>query len=184
MSKPDRWWVRELISVCDPISLDPIRTLRHPPFELRADPAAAHNSPDSDWYDGQLLASYLVSTGNFTHPMSRRELTRAECAALDAYLKENRLCVAKVAAAFDIRDDYKKPGGAPGSRLHDMRTEADAVLQSLFAASSMRHTSNARAAARPSQASVSADGNMRIVDDDRVPSHATQHAASSGRASD
>ena len=82
MSKPDRWWVRELISVCDPISLDPIRTLRHPPFELRADPAAAHNSPDSDWYDGQLLASYLVSTGNFTHPMSRRELTRAECAAL------------------------------------------------------------------------------------------------------
>jgi hypothetical protein len=128
MSKPDRWWVRELISVCDPISLDPIRTLRHPPFELRADPAAAHNSPDSDWYDGQLLASYLVYTGNFTHPMSRRELTRAECAALDAYLKENRLCVAKVAAAFDIRDDYKKPGGAPGSRLHDMRTEADAVV--------------------------------------------------------
>ena len=35
-----RWWTRELASVCDPISLEPIRAMRYPPFCLRADPEA------------------------------------------------------------------------------------------------------------------------------------------------
>ena len=35
------------------------------------------------WFDGHILANYLVSTAKFTHPISRRALTRAECGALD-----------------------------------------------------------------------------------------------------
>ena len=50
-TRPPRWWVRELASVQDPISLDPIRTLRYAPFELRANYESGGHS-DSDWYDG------------------------------------------------------------------------------------------------------------------------------------
>ena len=57
MARGDRWWIRELASVYDPISLEPIRTLKYPPFQLRADPEAAREAPDSDYYDGQLLAN-------------------------------------------------------------------------------------------------------------------------------
>ena len=66
-------WLTE----CDPISLEPLRLLRYPPFECRADLSLSH-CVASDWFDGRVLASYLVSTGNFTHPISRRELTRAD----------------------------------------------------------------------------------------------------------
>ena len=36
MARPPRWWVRELASTVDPISLDPIAELEYPPFELSA----------------------------------------------------------------------------------------------------------------------------------------------------
>ena len=77
MQKPDRWWVRELAEVVDPISLDPIRTMRHPPFELRAEVDNSHR--DSDWFDASVLASYLVSTGNFSAPASLAPPNSGSC---------------------------------------------------------------------------------------------------------
>eukprot|EP00302_Diacronema_sp_CCMP2436_P010145 CAMPEP_0179904604 /NCGR_PEP_ID=MMETSP0982-20121206/42013_1 /TAXON_ID=483367 /ORGANISM="non described non described, Strain CCMP 2436" /LENGTH=270 /DNA_ID=CAMNT_0021804483 /DNA_START=35 /DNA_END=845 /DNA_ORIENTATION=- len=75
-----RFWWRSLTDV-DPITLEPLKRLRYPPFPLRAD---AHVCT---WFDGHVLGTYLISTGNFTHPLSRRELTREDCVQLDAYLE-------------------------------------------------------------------------------------------------
>ena len=83
-----RWWTAPAYATLeDPISLEPIRALRYPPFSLVADPSLPHWT-SSDYFDGQTLAAYLVNTGNFSHPISRRDLTRDECRALDAYLRE------------------------------------------------------------------------------------------------
>ena len=66
-SKP-RWW-KKLTDV-DPISLEPLRQLKVAPFDLTVD------GTRSSFFDGKMIATYLVSTGKFEHPISRRELTR------------------------------------------------------------------------------------------------------------
>ena len=179
-TRTGKWWLRELAGVCDPISLDPIRTLKYPPFELRSDLRPNQKvHDDSDFYDGAVLANFLVSTGNFFHPISRRELTREECAALDAYLKENRLPGGSVVAAYDQREAYKAGTPPSGSQFATLRAEADMILQSLFANSSARRMVGATsAAARQAGEAVSTDGNMSIVDDDQRPSHMATSTAS------
>lgn len=69
-----KWWQR-LDDAVDPISLDPISDLNYPPFELLND----GSSEQTTFFDGQILAHYLVSTGNFAHPITRRDLTLKEC---------------------------------------------------------------------------------------------------------
>ena len=86
-----RWWTQGPIArMCDPITLEPIRILHHPPFQCRADPSLPHDT-ESDWFDGRGLAAWMVSSRKFTHPTSRREITRDEALALDAYLMEHDL---------------------------------------------------------------------------------------------
>lgn len=82
-----RYWWRTLTD-SDPITLEPLKRLRYPPFELRASETVA------TLFDGRVLATYLISTGNFVHPISRRELTREDCLALDQYLTANRCVLA------------------------------------------------------------------------------------------
>ena len=83
-----RWWTAPAYAALeDPISLEPIRALRYPPFSLVADPSLPHWT-SSDYFDGRTLAAYLVNTGNFSHPISRRDLARRG-RALDAYLREH-----------------------------------------------------------------------------------------------
>ena len=189
-----QWWHRELAAVCDPISLDPLRTLKYPPFELRADPGRScrdaslpNGTPDADFYDGKLLASYLVSTGNFTHPISRRDLGRPECVQLDQYMVAHRLGKPQVAAAFEHKEEYKKNPQetpdplSPAGRVAGLRAEADAVLQALFAGASSRRTANAHRGA--SQPGYSVEGNMTMVDDDETAGHgATREAHVFGAA--
>ena len=43
------------------------------------------------FFDGAVLATYLVSTATFCNPMTRTPLTRDDCRALDEYLLENGL---------------------------------------------------------------------------------------------
>ncbi len=50
-----------------------------------------------------MLANYLVSTGRFTHPVSRRPLTRADCERLDAHVRQHALGPASVAEVFDAQ---------------------------------------------------------------------------------
>ena len=66
------WW--KSIQDDDPISLERICELSYPPFQL-----------DSCYFDGKVLAHFLVSTANFINPMNRRPLLRDECLLLDRY---------------------------------------------------------------------------------------------------
>ncbi|KAL3906826.1 MAG: hypothetical protein SGPRY_010402, partial [Prymnesium sp.] len=168
-----RWWAHSLSAQDDPISLEPLRTLAYPPFQLLADPLLAH-ATNSDWFDGKVLASYLISTGSFYHPISRRELDRGECEELDRYLREYNLGKPAVTEAFDNKEAYKQADGVPpDSRVYALRAEAEMVLHSLFRASSNRRDERARSSRqRHDDVAVRRDGNMTLVDDDQHPSHA------------
>ena len=170
MSK--RWWLTELATEEDPISLEPLRKLRYPPFRLRADPELPH-WVSADWFDGKVLASYLISTGQFNHPISRRALTRDECAALDSYLSEHQLGEAHVELVFRHvkRNVDSATASSATSHVARLRAGAATVLGSLFGTepTSTRAASSSSAASR--------DGNLTIVDDDMRPSHQPVTAA-------
>ena len=55
--------------------------MRVPPFYLPTDPELKHRT-GSDWFDGRLLASYFVATGQFVHVTLRIEPSTASLATL------------------------------------------------------------------------------------------------------
>ena len=116
-SKPN-WWRK--LTDCDPISLEPLRRLRMPPFNLATD----EEQQRACWFDGKLLANYLISSGSFLHPISRRSLTSDDCLKLDAHLVEHRLGKPGVKHAFDHVEDYKKQQ-SPENQVLRMQAEAD-----------------------------------------------------------
>ena len=59
-----------------------------------------------------VLGSYLVSSGNFLHPTSRRLLAREECARLDTFIRRHRLGRPCVATAFDHAQTQAQLQGA------------------------------------------------------------------------
>ena len=154
------------------VSLEPLRKLRTPPFQLRADPSFQHRT-GGDYFDGRVLASYFVSTGRFTHPVSRRPIERAECQELDAHLVTRGL-EAQVVHAFDHREAYN--AHTSGGRLARLRAEAESVMRAIFATPSptsrVVRPSHEVATSRHGTA-FRRDGNLLMVDDDAVPSHAT-----------
>lgn len=182
-----RFWWRSLTDV-DPITLEPLKRLRYPPFPLRADATVC------TWFDGHVLGTYLISTGNFTHPLSRRELTREDCAALDAYLVQHRcarpprrlraarphsppppprpapparrLGKADVTTAYDNREDYNKTPTRE-NRVAMLQAAATDLLTSLFASASARGRPAAEASDGSSAAERAAADAARAVD----PSH-------------
>ena len=123
-TKPN-WWRK--LTDCDPISLEPLRRLRVPPFNLVTD-----EQQRACWFDGKLLANYLISSGSFLHPISRRSLTGDDCSQLDAHLVEHKLGKPGVKHAFDHAEDYKKEQ-SPENQVLRMQAEANAVLRSLYA---------------------------------------------------
>lgn len=56
-----------------------------------------------NYFDGKVLSRYLVSTGKFSHPVSRRALSRGECELLDDYMREHSLGEAAVVHAYDLK---------------------------------------------------------------------------------
>ena len=52
MAQEPAWWTTMLPDALDPITLEPLAALEHPPFELRAD---LNYSSASDWFDGRTL---------------------------------------------------------------------------------------------------------------------------------
>lgn len=123
-SKP--FWWRKLTD-CDPISLEPLRKLRVEPFELSADDEGVHAS----WFDGRLLSTYLVSSGNFSHPISRRELTKEDCQRLDAHLRKYHLGKPIVEYSFNHKADYKQ-SASPENQVRQLQQEAARLLESLY----------------------------------------------------
>ena len=165
MASSSRWWVRELATVEDPISLEPLRTLRYPPFQCKADLELTHRT-SSDYFDGHVLAMYLVSTASFLHPISRRDLMRDECVALDEYCTQHGLCGAHVTKVYDCAKDPTK-----NASVAMMQAQAEDVLQSLFG-----HRAEARALRRtaaPREEPFVGDSGLSVVDDDLRPSHGT-----------
>ncbi len=56
------------------------------------------------FFDGPILAHYLVSSRTFIHPISRRPLIRSECVLLDTH--NSRYSMApNVAEAYDHKQD-------------------------------------------------------------------------------
>ncbi|EKX33187.1 hypothetical protein GUITHDRAFT_120629 [Guillardia theta CCMP2712] len=91
------WW-RNLKDEEDVISLEPLKKLKYEPFELPS------SSEKIYWFDGRVLANYLVSSANFVHPVSRRPLERKEVVELDAYLERNKCGKACVTHVYDQKD--------------------------------------------------------------------------------
>jgi hypothetical protein len=124
-AKGGRWW--ESLSEEDPISLEPLAELNYPPFPLLND----DESRVATHFDGRVLAHYLVSTGTFQHPITRRDLTHAECGSLDAYLAQHKLGEGRVAEAQTRKEEYKPD--AEGNRgALGLQVEASTLLEALF----------------------------------------------------
>ena len=130
-SKP-RWW-KKLTDV-DPISLEPLRQLKVAPFDLTVD------GTRSSFFDGKILATYLVSTGQFVHPISRRELTRDDALRLDEHLRSTRTGKPCVTHAFDHQEDYKKKDD-PENVVRQLQAEASELLRLLYTSQQARSSS-------------------------------------------
>jgi len=104
----------------DPISLEPLSELRYPPFNL---PIDADDGNHAELYDARVLSNYLVSSGNFSHPTSRRPLQRAECQRMDTFIRRHRLGRPCVTASFDHQAADSNDGAAGSGRPVDSAVE-------------------------------------------------------------
>ena len=88
-------------------------------------------------FDGRVLAYYLVSTLQFIDPYNRRDLTRGELQALDAYLELHRLGNAGVVEAYDDKGVTLSTAGRAAQsatgRAEILQQEARSILGSFFA---------------------------------------------------
>lgn len=131
-----RCWWHSLTDFDDPISLEPISQLQYPPFEIQSDSGDASASGRSaiNYFDGNILASYIVSTSNFINPLSRQPLNRDDCLRLDNYLKQHELACVGVTEAYDLFQHVGSGGRcATGTgRSDQLRREAALMFRSLF----------------------------------------------------
>ena len=98
------WW--HGLDGDDVISLEPLCELAYEPFSLPASGGEVGASVDAyNYFDGKILSRYLISSGNFVHPVSRRPLARAECERLDSYMQLHGLGNAGVTHVFDLKAD-------------------------------------------------------------------------------
>ena len=136
------WW--RTLEEDDLISLEPLAELPYAPFELAADCSASINA--NRFFDGQVLAHYLVSSLNFVHPANRRPLSLDECARLDAYLAHHGLPPADVARAMQLREATlaQRASDADREAVLALREEANAILQSLYLRSSSSSSTRRR----------------------------------------
>lgn len=145
-----RWWSK--LRGSDPITLDPLRKLNAAPFKLKA----GEGSRVCHYFDAEVLAQYLVSSGQFCHPITRRPLSRKECGALDKHLKSSGLdACAIVTRKYDLVLEQKKKEeangdaqGAPSTdeeRRSNREEEARELLEQLYVEGPTRQTRTRRA---------------------------------------
>jgi len=130
-----QWW--HSLTDVDPISLEPLSDLPHPPFSLA-----------NQRFDGIVLTHYILTTGCLLNPLSRVKLSRPDCLRLDRYVNKH-LSMHTAAlnhagrAVTDLYDLQNKPGSAAAKtasdepdtvadRMRVRRAEAATILQSLF----------------------------------------------------
>eukprot|EP00804_Cyclotella_cryptica_P025345 CCRYP_012443-RD/>CCRYP_012443-RD protein AED:0.12 eAED:0.12 QI:268/1/1/1/1/0.66/3/4084/973 len=87
-------------------------------------------------FDGFVLAGYLTRTLQFINPYNRRDLTRAELAALDAYMAVHKLGNAGVVQAYDEKGVTLSTAGVAGQtadgRAEILQQEARAIRNAFF----------------------------------------------------
>ncbi|KAL7452170.1 hypothetical protein ACHAWC_003889, partial [Mediolabrus comicus] len=87
-------------------------------------------------FDGRALANYVVSELQFIDPFNRRDLTRPELQALDAYLAVHKLGAAGVVEAYDDNGTTISTAGAqaqtPGGRALMLQQRAQAIRDLLY----------------------------------------------------
>jgi len=146
-----RWWAS--IKDVDPITLNPLSELAHPPFEL------IPNASKKILFDPVALKEYFLASGNFSHPITREPISRADCARLDAHLRYNGLGDG-VAKAFDsVAHVSASQPGLPVT----MRREGGLVAGRLFEYPPLLRSQAARGA---EQRTVVHQGAVNIIDDD------------------
>eukprot|EP00978_Attheya_sp_CCMP212_P014759 scaffold37786_cov37-Attheya_sp.AAC.1 len=126
-------------------------------------------------FDGRSLAYYLVSQLQFIDPLNRRDLTRDELLALDAYLKRHGFVkAAKVVEAYDAHGVTVSRAGVagqtPAGRAQLLQQEAQALLGSLYQTTT---TQPRRIPPTPRDTDygiyVADEGGMVMIDDDENP---------------
>lgn len=128
------WW-HALNEEC-PITLELLSTLPYPPFSLCS-------GAITSYFDGLALASYIVSRGIFQNPLTREDLTMADCRRLDEYLEtycyntpHQPLSTSRkisVAEAFALRSLVQVDQvHQSASRAQALRSTATAALAGLF----------------------------------------------------
>ena len=124
-----------------PITLEPFSDLPYPPFLLTSSNTTKH------YFDGAALATYIVSQGTFTNPLTREPLQYGDCVLLDEYLDKyvfnghnyspsDRISVRE---AWSLRESIKV-NVSSGVRNDDnqrrreeaLRNEASVALRGLF----------------------------------------------------
>ena len=109
-----------------------------PPIKSDEGGSSSDNIEDRNFnlFDGQVLAFYLVSTLQFIDPFNRRDLTRPELCALDAYLESHNLGRANVVEAFDEKGVSLSTAGAAAQtsagRAEILRQQATGILAGLY----------------------------------------------------
>ena len=135
------WWHSLPSTACDPISLEPLNELPYPPFQLcSVDPTTATAAATLHYFDGHVLAYYLVSQLQFIDPLNRRALLQSELESLDDYLRQFRLGTANTVEAFRTSEAKKREKGERGEagsagsaeRAERMQADARSLLVSLF----------------------------------------------------
>ena len=122
-----------------PITLEPLRDLPYPPFLL----ASSNNT--KHYFDGAALATFIVSQGAFTNPLTREPLKYEDCVWLDEYLDEyvfngsnySQSEKISVREAYLLRESIKIKATSSGTeherrREEALRNEASVALRGLF----------------------------------------------------
>lgn len=99
-----KWWHR--LRDADPITLNPLSSLRIPPFSLKVE-----DSEVIHYFDSQALANYLLSTGTFVNPITRLEISREDCIRLDDHLRRYGMKeLAKCLQMLDLQNSVRVLG--------------------------------------------------------------------------
>ena len=104
--------------------------------KIETDSSASIKGRRFNLFDGRALANYVVSELQFIDPFNRRDLTRGELQALDAYLAVHKLGTAGVVEAYDDNGATISTAGAqaqtPGGRALMLQQRAQAIRDSLY----------------------------------------------------
>lgn len=98
----EKWWHE--LTEDDPITLNPLKSLDVPPFELKS---AGGNAGGAvrHFFDAVALASYITRRLVFENPFNRAEISREDCARLDGHIRQHlpRCRDFRVAELFDLQ---------------------------------------------------------------------------------